>query len=311
MIGTVNGKTSAHRRVSQSGSTSPDDLLALYEITPEDLQSIRAFGRLIAPRLGEYVEGFYSWLRTQPEFAEYFSDAHRLGQVQQLQREYWNDFFQAQIDSDYLDRRRVVGEVHARIGLPLPTYFAAMNLSLKLLTETMYDGSLSHMDYAKTVRAVTKLLHLDTAIVVETFSAHTNRVIADQSQTLLEMSTPVTALWDGILMLPVVGIIDSKRAQDIMHAMLSMIRETKAKVFILDISGVAVVDTAVANHLIKITKATRLMGCECTISGVSPSIAETVVELGIDVGNVSTTASLQDALVFAFAKTGAEIRRQP
>jgi rsbT co-antagonist protein RsbR len=112
-------------------------------------------------------------------------------------------------------------------------------------------------------------------------------------------------------MLPVVGIIDSKRAQDIMHAMLSMIRETKAKVFILDISGVAVVDTAVANHLIKITKATRLMGCECTISGVSPSIAETVVELGIDVGNVSTTASLQDALVFAFAKTGAEIRRQP
>jgi rsbT co-antagonist protein RsbR len=98
-----------------------------------------------------------------------------------------------------------------------------MNLSLKLLTETMYDGSLSQMEYAKTVRAVTKLIHLDTAIVVETFSIRTNRVIVEQSETLMSMSTPVTAIWEGILMLPVVGIIDSKRAQDIMNAMLSMI----------------------------------------------------------------------------------------
>jgi rsbT co-antagonist protein RsbR len=208
-----------------------------------------------------------------------------------------------------VERRRVIGVAHARIGLPLPTYFAAMNLSLKLLTESMYDGSLSHMEYANSVRAISKLVHLDTAIVVDTFSVHTNRIIAEQSQTLMEMSTPVTAIWDGILMLPVVGIIDSKRAQDIMNAMLSMIADTKAKVFILDISGVAVVDTAVANHLIKITKATKLMGCECTISGVSPAIAQTVVELGIDVGNVSTTANLRDALTYAFRKTGVEIRK--
>jgi len=105
-------------------------------------------------------------------------------------------------------------------------------------------------------------------------------------------------------MLPVVGIIDSRRAQDIMAAMLAKIAETRSRVIILDISGVAVVDTAVANHLIKITKATRLMGCECTISGVSPAIAQTIVELGIDVGDVKTTATLQDSLVDAFKRTG-------
>lgn len=159
------------------------------------------------------------------------------------------------------------------------------------------------------MRAISKLVHLDTAIVVETFSTHTNRVIAEQSQTLMEMSTPVTAIWEGILMLPVVGIIDSKRAQDIMNATLSMIAKTEASVFILDISGVGVVDTAVANHLIKITKATKLMGCECTISGVSPAIAQTIVELGVEVGDVSTTANMRNALVYAFRKTGAEIRR--
>ena len=96
---------------------------------------------------------------------------------------------------------------------------------------------------------------------------------------------------------------------DIMNTMLAKVAESQARVAILDISGVGVVDTAVANHLIKITKATRLMGCETTISGISPPIAQTVVELGIDVGDVLTTATLQDALALAFQATGVEMRR--
>jgi rsbT co-antagonist protein RsbR len=307
MRGTMDQRTSPQRATDHEATAQ--QLLELYEITTEDQEHIRAYGKVVSPRVNEYVEGFYGWLRTLPDFHQYFSDPHQLAQVQQLQINYWKDFFVAEVDDAYIERRRDVGEVHARIGLPLPTYFAAMNLSLKLWTETMYDGRLPPLEYANTVRAIIKLLHLDTAIVVETFSAHTNRVIAQQSETLMQISTPVTAIWDGILMLPVVGIIDSKRAQDIMNATLSMVAETKAKVFILDISGVAVVDTAVANHLIKVTKATRLMGCECTISGVSPAIAQTVVELGIDVSGISTTANLRSALTHAFRTTGVEIRR--
>jgi rsbT co-antagonist protein RsbR len=93
-----------------------------------------------------------------------------------------------------------------------------------------------------------------------------------------------------------------------MTAVLAKIAETHARSLILDISGVAIVDTAVANHLIKITKASRLMGCSCTISGVSPAIAQTVVELGIDVGDVRTTATLRDALQNAFRTSGVELR---
>ena len=132
----------------------------------------------------------------------------------------------------------------------------------------------------------------------------TEAKIDAQHRAMMEMSTPVTAIWNDILLLPIVGFIDSQRAQDVMSAILSKIDETRARVFIMDISGVAVVDTAVANHLIKITKATRLMGCECMISGVSPAIAQTIVDLGIETGDVRTTATLRDALHAAFGSIG-------
>src|SRR5262249_9556829 len=233
------------------------------------------FGRLVLPRTDAYVTGFYAWMGTQPYFEQFFSDQDRLARVQHLQVDYWKEFFAGQVDGAYLASRERVGEVHARIGLPLPAYFTGMNFSLKLFAEDLYDGSLATEAYAAALWSMTKLVHLDTTIVVETFSRLTSQRIAEQSQALIEMSTPVTAIWQDILMLPIVGIIDSQRAQDVMNSILTKIAATRSKMMIMDISGVGVVDTAVANHLIKITKATRLMGCECIISGLSPAIAQT------------------------------------
>ncbi len=133
-------------------------------------------------------------------------------------------------------------------------------------------------------------------------------VIESQARTLSEMATPVTELWDGILLLPVLGIVDSRRARDIMDSVLEVISESKAETFILDISGVAVMDTAVANHLVKVSRGAQLMGCECVISGLSPAIAQTLIELGVDVGRVRTTSNLRDALGRAFERRGLEIR---
>jgi len=116
--------------------------------------------------------------------------------------------------------------------------------------------------------------------------------------------TPVNVLWDKILMLPIFGMIDSARSQEIMETMLNKIIETNSKVIILDILGVAVVDSAVANHLIKITKATQLVGAEAIISGISSEVAQTLVNLGIELGGVTTTATLSDAVQLAFDKTG-------
>jgi methyl-accepting chemotaxis protein len=129
--------------------------------------------------------------------------------------------------------------------------------------------------------------------------------VQKRSLALLEMSTPVTKIWEGVLFAGIVGIVDSKRAVDIMNKALSSIEDTRANTLLLDIGGVAVVDTAVANHLIKIAKAAVLMGCRTIISGISPAIAQTIAELGIDLGSIQTTSTIESALRDSIITPGA------
>ncbi|MEQ6916366.1 STAS domain-containing protein [Halomonas aquatica] len=111
---------------------------------------------------------------------------------------------------------------------------------------------------------------------------------------------PVSELWDGVLLLSLSGVVDSVRSYDVMDGVLREISETRARIFILDIRAVAAMDTAVANHLIKITQAATLLGCECVISGISPSVAQALVQLGIPLKDIVTRVSISDALRFAF-----------
>ena len=128
------------------------------------------------------------------------------------------------------------------------------------------------------------------------FASDITQVVEARSLALLEMSTPVTKIWDGVLFAPIVGIVDSKRSHDIMNKALSSIVDHRARTLMLDIGGVGMVDTAVANHLIKIAKAAVLMGCKTIISGISPAIAQTITELGIELGSIQTTSTIESAL---------------
>ena len=120
-------------------------------------------------------------------------------------------------------------------------------------------------------------------------------------------NNPINVLWDDILMLPVIGMVDSKRAQDIMDIMLDEIERTSSQFVIMDVKGVAVVDSAVANHIVKITKATSLMGCTTILSGITPGVAQALVHLGIDLGDIVTTARVSDAFSLALKKLGLSI----
>jgi methyl-accepting chemotaxis protein len=141
------------------------------------------------------------------------------------------------------------------------------------------------------------------------FASDITDEVQGRSRALLEMSTPATNIWSGVLFLPIVGIVDSRRSQDIMDKALSKIAETRAHTLMLDISGVGVVDTAVANHLIRVAKAAVLMGCQTIISGISPAIAQTIGDLGIDLGSIRTTSTIQAALREAIARSR-DSRRQ-
>jgi methyl-accepting chemotaxis protein len=141
-------------------------------------------------------------------------------------------------------------------------------------------------------------------VKVVKFATDITAEVQKRSLAMLEMSTPVTKIWDGVLFAPIVGIVDSKRAIDIMDKALASILDHRAHTLMLDIGGVGVVDTAVADHLIKIAKAAVLMGCKTTISGISPAIAQTIAELGIDLGAIQTTSTIETGLREAIASAG-------
>jgi rsbT co-antagonist protein RsbR len=130
------------------------------------------------------------------------------------------------------------------------------------------------------------------------------RIIERQQQEMLELSTPVVKLWDGILALPLIGTLDSSRTQVVMENLLQTIVDTGSEIAIIDITGVPTVDTLTAQHLLKTVAAARLMGAECIISGIRPQIAQTVVHLGVDLSHVITKASLADAFLIALSRAG-------
>jgi rsbT co-antagonist protein RsbR len=152
--------------------------------------------------------------------------------------------------------------------------------------------------------AATLLLDSLGLFTTEAFQKSREGVITRQQQELLELSTPVVTLWQGILALPLIGTLDSARTQVVMESLLERIVETGSLIAILDITGVPTVDTLVAQHLLKTIAAARLMGADCIISGIRPQIAQTIVHLGVDLNTVTTKATLADAFAIALRRTG-------
>ena len=146
-------------------------------------------------------------------------------------------------------------------------------------------------------------------VTVDAYQQGREQVILRQQQELLDLSTPVIKLWDGIVAVPLIGTLDSERTQVVMESLLESIVEIEADVAIIDITGVPTVDTLVAQHLLKAVAAARLMGAECIISGIRPQIAQTIVHLGVDLGDVITKSTLGDALRIAFSKRGLTVSK--
>jgi rsbT co-antagonist protein RsbR len=158
--------------------------------------------------------------------------------------------------------------------------------------------------------AATQLLDDLGLLTAEAYQRSREDVIRRQQDELLELSTPVVKLWEGVVALPLIGTLDSARTQVVMESLLEEIVRTDSTIAILDITGVPTVDTLVAQHLLKTVAAARLMGADCIISGIRPQIAQTVVHLGLDLSAVTTKASLADALTVALERTGYAITRR-
>jgi rsbT co-antagonist protein RsbR len=177
--------------------------------------------------------------------------------------------------------------------------FASIRSSLSNNQDKMFD----------TVWSATELLDRLALVTSEAYMAAKEELISRQQQELMELSTPVVKLWDGILALPIIGTLDSARTQVVMESLLQTVVATNSKYAIIDITGVPTVDTLVAQHLLKTITAARLMGAECIISGVRPQIAQTIVHLGINLEDVITKANLADAFALALKRSGRTVTR--
>ncbi|HET7346708.1 MAG TPA: STAS domain-containing protein [Acidobacteriaceae bacterium] len=192
------------------------------------------------------------------------------------------------------------------------TEVATFVLSLKrpLFSAIRRDMGKTQDKMFDTIWTATELLDRLALLTTDAYLAAREELISRQQQELLELSTPVVKLWEGILALPIIGTLDSARTQVVMENLLQTVVATNSKYAIIDITGVPTVDTLVAQHLLKTITAARLMGAECIISGVRPQIAQTIVHLGINLEDVTTRARLSDAFALALQMSGRTVVRQ-
>ena len=233
------------------------------------------------------------------QFLAAFATATRGGELENIDHRSWDEV---------RDLLAEISSTRAKSG-STPSETATFVFSLKQpLFAQMTAGFANEPEVlAAASWSISTLLDKLGLFTIEVFQKAKDQIIVRQQQELLELSTPVVKLWNGILALPLIGTLDSARTQVVMENILQKIVDTGAIIAIIDITGVPTVDTLVAQHLMKTIAAARLMGADCIISGIRPQIAQTIVHLGVNLEDVITKATLADAFLVALERTGTSV----
>ncbi len=280
---------------------------AFFALSDEDLRRLAAL-RPFAERVTDgIVEDFYALLLGHPETTKFFPDEVTVRRVKRTQREYFLGLFEGRCDLAYVEDRLRVGAAHERIGLAPKWYLGAYRQYLSLILDRLAKEIADPNDVRVAFGSVQRIVFFDVALAIDTYIAANLEALGRHQAAIRELSTPVIRVYDRILLLPLVGAIDSHRAQQIMESVLLHIVEAQAKCIIVDIAGVPVVDTRVADHLLKTTAAVRLLGAEVVLTGITAQVARTMVPLGVDVSSMHTVSRLSDGIERALGLVGKAI----
>lgn len=263
----------------------------------EDVEYLRGLHESAEKYADAVTEDFYDHLLAFEESRAFFSDPAVLARVKSAQKQYFLRLTQGDYDAAYVEDRLRVGTAHERINLPLKLYLGAYNFYLQTVASHILEDYRSDPEQMlPTLLSFLKLVLMDMGLAIETYLHQRERTIRAQQDAIRELSTPILQLRERLLLLPLIGIIDSQRAHQLTGQLLHSIRAHRAKVVVMDVTGVSAVDSAVANHLIQTVQASRLMGAAVIITGLSAEVAQTLVRIGIDLSMVQTVGDLQSGI---------------
>jgi rsbT co-antagonist protein RsbR len=282
---------------------------AFFEVTDDDLARLAGLRTFAERHSVAVVEALYQLILGHPESRAFFTDESMVTHVKKMQREYFIGLFAGRCDQAYVEDRLRVGAAHERIGLAPKWYIGAYSRYLRIVLDQL-AADLAPAEAQAAMQSITKLVAFDMALAIDTYNAAYLDTMARQQAAIRELSTPVIRVYERVLLLPVVGTVDSHRAEQIMEQLLLRVVEEQARVIIVDIAGVPVVDTRVADHLIKTTAAVRLLGAETVLTGISAHVARTIIQLGVDITGMHTLARLADGIELALGIVGREVRKK-
>ncbi len=263
----------------------------------EDAERLRNINTIAEENVNPIVEDLYGHFLASEETRSFFQDPNVLNRVKQLQKKYFRELTQGSYDAAYVENRVKIGSTHERINLMPSTYFGAYCYYLQAVADRLLEAKKEDSLAAfEDFLSLLKLVFLDMGLAVDVYNHAREKTIRRQQSAIQELSTPVLRIRDRLLVLPIVGAIDSRRAQQLTEGLLGAIREHRAMAVVIDVTGVPVVDTAVANNLVNLAQASRLLGSTVIVTGISAKIAEMLVHLGVDLASMITAGDLQGGL---------------
>lgn len=275
------------------------------EFTDDDVAVLEGGNEVAVRYADSMIEDFYRHLMSFDETRAFFADPELLKHVKNMQKNYFMRLTQGNYDQAYVAERIKIGRIHERVGLPVKSYFGMYCFYLRAVLGRLQEEYKATPEQAfKVFNSLMKLTFFDMGLAIDTYIESRERTIQGQQEAIRELSTPVLLLRPGLLLLPIIGLIDTLRARQLTEQLLRSVRTNRARVVVIDVTGVPSVDTKVANHLVQTVEAARLMGAVSIVSGIAPDIAQTMVRLGIDLRRIRTVGDLQSGIEEAERQLG-------
>jgi rsbT co-antagonist protein RsbR len=281
---------------------------ALVDLRPDDLKRLAEIKELVVQGADGFAAVFFDYLGKLEEAAPLFGNRTVLEQARAAKREHLVAMVGGTYDRAYAEQRLKLAMLYGRVGLPTRVFLGAFHHLLRSIGAAIgkeQGGDRSMQSYF----SLAKIGFFDLGIIVDVLVDERERVIGLQQAAIRELSTPALQIRDRLLILPIIGVVDSQRAKQLTDSLLHAIRANRAKVVVMDITGVAAVDSKVANHLIQTVAAAKLMGAMVIVTGLSAEVAQSLVALGVDLSKLNTVGDLQGGLEEADRLLGYVVQR--